>query len=120
MYVGLEELRVTLPVSLETGVGRPDTVGVTFWVELPSLVTVTLNEAVWPAFTVASRRVLLTASVLPCGLPPLMDSASWTAFRVLTRPAPWWSEGAPRSVAVLTMIRSTIAGDGRRPLWVLA
>jgi hypothetical protein len=109
-----------VPVSLDVGVGRPDTVGVTVLVPLPSLVTVTLNEANWPAFTVASRRGLLTASVLPCGLPPLMDSASWTALRVLTRPAPWWSAGAPRSVAVLTMIRSISAGDGRRPWWVLA
>jgi hypothetical protein len=84
------------------------------------LVTVTLNVAVWPAFTVVFRLVWFTCSVLPVRLPPLMDSASWTALSELTRPAPWWSAGAPRSVAVLTMIRSTSAGEGRLPLWVLA
>src|SRR5262249_60279576 len=74
----------------------------------------------WPAFTVAFRLVLSSSSVLPCGLLLLIDSASWTALSVLTRPAPWWSAGAPRSVAVLTMICSTRAGDGRLPLWGLA
>ncbi len=73
-----------------------------------------------PAFTVAFRLVLSSSSVLPCGLLLLMDSASWTALSVLTRPAPWWSAGAPRSVAVLTMIRSTSAGDGALPPWVFS
>src|SRR5262245_14273773 len=44
-----------------------------------------------------------------------MDSASCTAVRVLTSPAPWCSAGAPRSVAVRTMIRLTSAGEGRWP-----
>src|ERR1700730_14313099 len=120
MYVGLAELRLTAPVSADWVVGRPYTVVVTVWDPVPSLVTFTLNVAVWPAFTVAFRLVLFTSSVLPCGVPPLMASASWTALSVLTRPAPWWSAGAPRSVAVLTMIRSTSAGDGMLPPWVLA
>src|SRR5690348_3385799 len=118
MNVGDAELRLTVPVSVDCVVGRPDTVGVTVWDPAPSLVTLTLNEAGWPAFTVAFRLVLFTSSVLPCGLLLLMDSASWTALSVLTRPAPWWSAGAPRSVAVLVMIRSTSAGDGVAPPWV--
>src|SRR5262249_58927525 len=61
---------------------------------------------------------LVTNRVLPCGLLLLIDSASCTALSVLARPAPWWSAGAPRSVAVLTMICSTRAGDGAFPLWV--
>ena len=105
---------------MDSVVGRPDTAGVTVWDPVPSLVTPTLNVAGWPAFTVAFRLVLLTSSVLPCGLLLLIDSASWTALSVFTSPAPWWSAGAPRSVAVLTMIRSTSAGDGRLPPWVLA
>src|SRR5215467_489511 len=71
-----------------------------------------------PASTVAFRLVLLTSSVLPCGLPRLIDSASWTALSVFTSPAPWVSAGEPRSAAVLTMIRSTSAGDGAFPPWV--
>src|SRR5207302_4916619 len=108
-------LRVTVPVSLDSVVGRPDTAGVTVWDPVPSLVTPTLNVAFWPAFTVAFRLVLLTSRVLPCGLDVPIDSASWTALSVLTRPAPWWSAGAPRSVAVLTMMCSTSAGDGDAP-----
>src|SRR5215472_11291144 len=118
MFVGLSLLRLTVPVSAETVVGRPSTAGVTRWGWVPSLVTPTLNAAVCPAFTVAFRAVLFTNSVLPCGLLLLMDSASWTALSVFTKPAPWWSAGAPRSVAVLTMIRSTSAGDGALPPWV--
>src|SRR6516164_5924910 len=71
-----------------------------------------------PALTVAFRPVLSRSSVLPCGLLLLIDSASWTALSVFTSPAPWWSAGAPRSVAVLTMIRWTSAGDGALPPWV--
>jgi len=41
----LDELRATVPVSVDTVVGLPDTVGVTVWEELPSLVTPMLN--VW-------------------------------------------------------------------------
>ncbi len=111
---------MTAPVSFDCVVGRPVTAGVTVCDPVPSLVTLTLNVAGCPAFTVALRAVLLTSSVLPCGLPPLIDSASWTALSVLTRPAPWWSAGAPRSVAVLTMIRSTSAGDGAAPPWVFS
>ena len=99
---------------LETVVGRPVTVGVTVCDPVPSLVTPTLKVWDWPAFTVAFRLVLLTSRVLPCGL-LLIDSASCTALRVLTSPAPWWSAGAPRSVAELTMICSTSAGDGALP-----
>src|SRR5580704_3207488 len=117
MYVGDEALRLTVPVLAETVVGLPETVGVTVWDPVPSLVTPTLNVWDWPAFTVAFRLVLLSSSVLPCGLLLLMDSASWTALSVLTRPAPWWSAGAPRSVALLTMICSTSAGDGAAPPW---
>src|SRR5262249_25881376 len=120
MFVGLSLLRLTVLVAAETVVGGPSTAGVTRWGWVPSLVTPTLNAAVCPAFTVAFRAVLFTNSVLPCGLLLLIDSASCTALSVLTRPAPWWSAGAPRSVAVLTMICSTRAGDGRLPLWVLA
>src|SRR6516225_1375324 len=120
MYVGDDEVSVTEPVSFDSVVGLPVTVGVTVWDVLPSLVTRTFMLAGWPAFTVEFRLVLSSSSVLPCGLLLLMDSASWTALSVLTRPAPWWSAGAPRSVAVLTMIRSTSAGDGMVPLWVLA
>src|SRR3984893_8157123 len=119
MYVGLAELRLTAPVSADWVVGRPYTVVVTVWDPVPSLVTFTLNVAVWPAFTVAFRPVLFTSSVLPCGVPPLTDSANWTALSVSTSPAPWWSAGAPRSVAELTMICSTSAGDGRLPPWGL-
>src|SRR5215831_3960122 len=93
-------------------------VGVTVCDPVPSLVTPTLNVAFWPAFTVAFRLVWFTSSVLPCGLLVLMDSASWTALSVLTRPAPWWSAGAPRSAAVLVMIRCTSARDGEFPPWV--
>src|SRR5262249_5746554 len=118
IFVGLFELRLTVPVSAETVVGRPSTAGVTRLGWVPSLVTPTLNVAVCPAFTVAFRAVLFTSSVLPCGVPPLTDSASCTALSVLTRPAPWWSAGAPRSLAVLVMIRSTSAGDGALPPWV--
>ncbi len=87
--VGDEDVSVTLPVSFDTVVGRPDTVGVTVWDVLPSLVTPILNVWLWPAFTVAFRLVLLTSSVLPCGLALLMDSASCTALSALTSPAPW-------------------------------
>ena len=41
--VGLDELRATVPVSVDTVVGLPDTVGVTVCGELPSLVTPMLN-----------------------------------------------------------------------------
>src|SRR6516165_12158630 len=88
------------------------------WDPVPSLVTATLMLAGWPAFTVEFKAVLSRSSVLPCGLLLLMDSASCTALSVLTSPAPRWSAGAPRSVAVLTMIRSTSAGDGEFPPWV--
>ena len=111
---------MTEPVSSDSAFGRPDSVGLTFAGLVPSLVTATFLMAAWPAFTVAPRPVLLTSRVLPCGLLLLMDSASWTALSVFTRPAPWWPAGAPRSVAVLTMIRLTSAGDGRLPWWVWA
>ena len=96
-------------MSADCVVGRPDTAGVTVCDPVPWLVTLTLNVAFWPAFTVPFRLVWFTSSVLPCGLLVPMDSASWTA---------WWSAGAPRSVAVLVMIRSTSAGDGEFPPWV--
>src|SRR5215470_2021967 len=103
---------------MEVLVGRPVTVGVTVWDPVPSLVTLTPNVAACPVFTVAFRLVLLTSSVLPCGLLLLIDSASWTALSVFTSPAPWLSAGEPRSVAVLTMIRSTSPGDGATAPWV--
>ncbi len=54
-------------MSLDSVVGLPDTVGVTVWEALPSLVTVTFMLAGWPAFMVAFRLVLSSSSVLPCG-----------------------------------------------------
>src|ERR1700730_1540358 len=104
MYVGLAELRLTAPVSADWVVGRPYTVVVTVWDPVPSLVTFTLNVAVWPAFTVAFRLVLFTSSVLPCGVPPLMASASWTALSVLTRPAPWVLASASMTSAAVAAV----------------
>src|SRR5215472_15348156 len=103
---------------MEALVGRPVTVGVIVWDPVPSLVMLTLKVAACPAVTEAFRLVLLTSSVLPCGLLLLIDSASWTALSVFTSPAPCSSAGEPRSVAVLTMIRSTSAGEGELPPWV--
>src|SRR5262249_2282214 len=118
--VGELEFRVTVPVLGETLVGWPDMVGVTVRDLVPSLVTLTLNVAVLPASTVAFRLVLLTRRVLPRRPDAPIDRASCTALSALTSPAPWWSAGAPRSVAVLTMIRSTSAGDGSAPWWCCA
>src|SRR5215472_14584353 len=118
--VGASELRVTVPLSVETVVGRPDTVGVTVCDLVPSLVTLTLNVAFLPASTIAFRLVLLTRSVLPRRLDAPIDKASRAALSALTSPAPWWPTGAPRSVAVLTMTRLTSAGDGSAPWWFSA
>ena len=121
MKVGELLLRVTDPVSLgPAAVGLPMIEGVTVCGPDPSLVTLTWNFDDSPASTVAFSDVWRTSSELPAGVPPLMDSASCTAFSVLTRPAPWCSAGAPRSWAVLTMICLTSCGAGMLPLWVLA
>jgi hypothetical protein len=47
------------------------------------------------------------------------DSASLTAPRTLSKPAPCSSAGAPMSVAVLQRISLTSAGDGSAPPCVL-
>src|ERR1700748_726039 len=112
MKLGEDGLRVTDPVSLLSGCGAPTALGVPGCEGAPSLVTLTLNRGDWPAFTVVFNDVWRTNSELPVGVPPLIDSASCTALRVSTRPAPWRSAGGPRSWAVLTMICLTSSGEG--------
>ena len=46
---------------------------------------------------------------------PAIDSAMRTALATSSSPAPCWSAGVARSVAVLVRIRMTRSGDGLAP-----
>src|SRR5262249_15627228 len=101
-----------------------DAAGVTVWLVAPVFVTLIENDWLEPAFAVAESRDWSTSRLLPCAagvpLPSWIDSAVWTAFSALTRPAPCSSAGVSRSVALLVMICLTSAALGRTPPCVLS
>src|ERR1700689_1251183 len=81
----------------------------------PVLVMVTGQLCELPAAPDAVSWLLDRSRVLPTARPLLRDSASWTALRLFSRPAPCSAAGAPRSVALLSRICLTCAGDGVAP-----